>query len=139
MLPSEVQGMRAMNSRQLKEISPGSVRRRLGVVKRRLQASPSRTRWQKAKLLSSNTIDPPRLASLTKTESRISPEDNMLVEGNVGHYFKAGLCAISCIDEALQQAGAARSMRFWICQVGTVACCAFWCIGFLTRGSPFVI
>jgi SAM-dependent methyltransferase len=82
---------------------PESVRRRLGAVKRRVRARPSRTRWQKAKLLSANSLDPAKLALLAKTESRISSEDDMY-GGDGDHYFKAGLSAIDCLDEALQQA-----------------------------------
>jgi 2-polyprenyl-3-methyl-5-hydroxy-6-metoxy-1,4-benzoquinol methylase len=84
---------------------PESVRRPLGAVKRQLWTMPLRTRWRKAKLLSANSLNPAQLALLTKTESRISPKDDMLVEGDVDHYFKAGLSAIGCIEEALQQAG----------------------------------
>jgi 2-polyprenyl-3-methyl-5-hydroxy-6-metoxy-1,4-benzoquinol methylase len=94
-----------MNSRELKEMLPESMRRRLGAVKRRLWTMPLRTRWQKAKLLSTNSLNPAQLALLTKTESRIAPKDDMLVEGDVDHYFKAGLSAIGCIEEALQEAG----------------------------------
>jgi SAM-dependent methyltransferase len=94
-----------MNSRRLKEMLPGSVRRRLGAVKRRLWARPSRTRRQKAKLLSANSLDPAKLALLAKTESRISSKDDMCVEGDGDHYFRAGLSAIGCIDEAVQKAG----------------------------------
>jgi len=92
---------------------PESVRRHLGavkhrlltMVKHRLLTMPLRTRWQKAKLLSVSSLNPAQLALLTKTESRISPKDDMLVEGDGDHYFKAGLSAIGCIEEALQQAG----------------------------------
>jgi hypothetical protein len=77
-----------MNSRELKETLPEIVRRRLGAVKRRLWTMPLRTRWQKAKLLSTNSRNPAQLASLTKTESRISPKHDMLVEGDSGRRMR---------------------------------------------------
>lgn len=94
-----------MNSRRLKKMLPESARRHLGAVKRRLRTRPSRTRWQKARLLSANSLDPAQLALLAKVESRISSKDDMYIAGNGDHYFKAGLSAIGCIDEALQAGG----------------------------------
>jgi SAM-dependent methyltransferase len=93
-----------MNSLWLKEMLPESARRHLGAVKHQLQTTPLWTRSQKSKLLSANSLDPAQLALLAKVESRISSKDAMF-SGDVDHYFKAGLSAISCIDEALQQAG----------------------------------
>jgi SAM-dependent methyltransferase len=70
-------------------------------VKRSLM--PTYTRWQKIKLLSAKNLDAGRLALLSKIDSRISPDDEMY-DGNGDHYFRVGLSAIDCIDEALQRA-----------------------------------
>ena len=93
-----------MNSRRLKEMLPRSLRRRLGAVRRQLRVRPSRTRWQKARLLSANSLEPAELALLAKVESRISQKDEMYA-GDGDHYFKVGVSAIDCLDEAQQQAG----------------------------------
>jgi SAM-dependent methyltransferase len=84
---------------------PGSVRRYLGGVKHQLRTSPLYTRWRKAKLFSAKSLDPAQRAFLAKTKSRISSKDAMLFGRDVGQYFTAGVSALSCIDEALQQAG----------------------------------
>src|ERR1700738_4460020 len=93
-----------MNTRQLKEMLPRRLRRRLGAMRRQLSVSPSRTRWQKARLLSAKSLEQAKLALLAKVESRISRKDEMYA-GDGDHYFKAGLSAIDCLDEVLQQAG----------------------------------
>jgi SAM-dependent methyltransferase len=82
---------------------PRSLRRRLSAVRRQLTVSPSKTNRQKAQLLSAKSLEPAQLALLAKVESRISKKDDMYV-GDGDHYFKAGLSAIDCINEALQQA-----------------------------------
>jgi SAM-dependent methyltransferase len=90
-----------MNFRRIKDTLPKSLHRPLGAVKRQLM--PSYTYCQKAKLLSAKNLDPAKLALLSKTESRISPDDEMY-NGDGDHYFKVGLSAIDCLDEALQRA-----------------------------------
>jgi len=97
---------------QVKEMLPEGVRRHLGRVRRapgrvkqQLRTSPLHTRWQKAKLLSANSLDPAQRTLLRQAESRISSKDDMCVDISVGHYFTSGLSAMSCIGEALQQAG----------------------------------
>ncbi|MFL6211404.1 MAG: class I SAM-dependent methyltransferase [Pyrinomonadaceae bacterium] len=92
-----------MNSRQLKEMLPRGVRRRLGATQRWLRARPHRTRRQHAQLLASNALTSAERALLSQVESRISYEDGMY-KGDGAHYFKVGLSAIHCIDEALAAA-----------------------------------
>ena len=92
-----------MNSCQLKEMLPRSLRRRLSAVRRQLSISRSKTDRQKVHLLSANSLEPIKLALLAKVESRISRKDDMYA-GDADHYFKAGLSAVDCLDEALQQA-----------------------------------
>jgi len=90
-----------MNFTRVRDTLPNSVRRPLGAVKRWLM--PSYTHWQKAKLLSAKNLAAAKLALLSRTDSRISPDDGMY-EGDGDHYFKVGLSAIDCLDEALQRA-----------------------------------
>src|SRR5438128_10819894 len=92
-----------MNSRKLKEILPRGTRRKIGAAQRWLSAQPARTRRQKEKLLASNSLSSPERALLAKVDSRISYEDGMY-KGDGEHYFKVGLSAIRCIDEALHAA-----------------------------------
>src|SRR5262245_2133118 len=127
-----------MNSRRLKEMLPRSLRRRLAAVRRQLQVRPSRTRWQKARLLSANSLEPAKLALLGKVESRISQKDEMYA-GDGDHYFKLVFPPSIASTRRCNRRGVLRSRRFWICRAGTVACFAFWCVAFRGRGSPRVI
>jgi SAM-dependent methyltransferase len=72
----------------------------LGDVRRFVRAVPLRTSLQKKKLLSDPTLTEPERELLTKVSSRIYPGDGMY-HGDGVHYFKVGLSAIRCIDEAL--------------------------------------
>jgi len=80
------------------------MRRRLGDVRRRLRARPSRTRRQKESLLTDASLPPRERDLLSLIESRISPNDGMY-KGDGNHYFKVGLSAINCIDKAIAAAG----------------------------------
>src|SRR5712691_11392714 len=92
-----------MNSRRLKELLPRDVRRRLGAVRRRLRSLPSRTRKQKNRLLEDAALEPGERELLQQIESRISPGDGMYT-GEGAHYYKVGLSAIRCIEEAIDAA-----------------------------------
>ena len=92
-----------MNSRKLKGILPRGTRRKIGAALRWLRAQPARTRRQKEKMLASNSLSSPERALLAKVDSRVSCEDGMY-KGDGEHYFKVGLSAIRCIDEALHAA-----------------------------------
>jgi SAM-dependent methyltransferase len=92
-----------MNSSRIKELLPRGVRRRLGAGRRWLRARPNRTRKQHAQLLASSALTPAERELLSKVDSRISYEDGMY-KGDGAHYFKVGLSAIHCIDEALRAA-----------------------------------
>ncbi len=92
-----------MQARQLKQVLPRGVRRRLGAVQRWARARPNRTRRQKEALLASGALGDAERELLSRVDSRISYEDGMY-KGDGAHYFSVGLSAISCIEEALQAA-----------------------------------
>src|SRR5438132_6598087 len=87
----------------LKEALPRRARRKMGAARRWLRAQPARTRRQKEKLLASNALAPADRTLLAKVDSRISYNDGMY-KGDGEHYFRVGLSAIHCIDEALREA-----------------------------------
>lgn len=80
------------------------LRRRVGDIRRRLRARPSRTRRQKELLLKDTSLLPSERNLLHPVESRISPHDGMY-KGDGNHYFRVGLSAIHCIDAAITTAG----------------------------------
>lgn len=88
---------------KLKAILPRGLRRRLGAVRRRLRARSSRTRSQKERLLESPALDAAERELLRQVESGISSDDGMY-KGDGEHYFKVGLSAIRCIEEATARA-----------------------------------
>ena len=91
-----------MNVDRFKSVLPTRVRRPLGVTRRWLRSLPSRTLRQKMQLLKSNRLTPDEFDLLAKIDSRISYEDGMYA-GNGDHYFRVGLSAIQCINQALSQ------------------------------------
>ena len=80
------------------------LRRRVGDIRRRLRARPSRTRRQKELLLQDASLLPRERDLLQLIESRISPRDGMY-KGDGNHYFRVGLSAIDCINAAIAAAG----------------------------------
>ncbi|HEX8069172.1 MAG TPA: class I SAM-dependent methyltransferase [Pyrinomonadaceae bacterium] len=92
-----------MNSRPLKELLPRGVRRRLGAARRWLRARPRRTRRQKEALLAAGGLSAAERTLLDGVESRIHYDDGMY-KGDGAHYFKVGLDAVRCIEEALAAA-----------------------------------
>jgi len=92
-----------MKGQHLKNFLPRDLSRALGKMKRRLQSRLTLTSKQKECLLKSETITSEQRELLTATSSRIFSEDRMYT-GNGEHYFRVGLSAIHCIDEALRRA-----------------------------------
>ena len=80
------------------------MRRRLGAARRWLLARPAGTERQRRQLLASSSLAPAERALLDRAASRISHDDGMY-KGDGEHYFKVGLSAIVCVDEALKAAG----------------------------------
>lgn len=97
-----------MNARQLKELLPHPLRRRLGATQRWLRARPQRTERQKEALLASGTLTPAEHELLSRVSSLISYEDGMY-KGDGAHYFNVGLSAIRCIDDARRAAHVAET------------------------------
>src|SRR5690242_3904134 len=89
-----------MNVTELTAFVPRRLRRPLGVTRRWFRARPSRTLRQKLQLLKSNSLKPNEIDLLSRVASRISPDDGMYA-GDGEHYFRVGLSAVECIDEAL--------------------------------------
>ena len=109
---------------RLKRVVPSPVWPYLGAIRRFMRALPPRTQFQKRKLLSDPTLTERERKLLSKASSHIYPGDGMY-HGDGGHYFRVGLSAIRCIDEALARAdlkevrtildlpcGSGRVMRF---------------------------
>lgn len=98
-LPKLVNG----GSHRLKEMIPRRLRKRLGAMRRRLRALPFKTEGDRQRLLADKTLAAPERDLLRGVESRISPRDGMYT-GDGAHYFKVGLSAMRCLDEAVQSA-----------------------------------
>ena len=90
------------SAKTLKRVVPSPLWPYLGAVRRFIRAIPLRTNLQKKRLLSDPALTEPERALLAKVSSRIYPGDGMY-HGDGAHYFKVGLSAIRCIDEALAQ------------------------------------
>ena len=76
------------------------IRRPLGRVRRWLRSRPAKTLKQREKLLRDATLTLSDRKLLERVETRISPNDGMYV-GNGNHYYRVGLSAIACIEQAL--------------------------------------
>jgi len=113
-----------MNIQGIKRIVPRSFWPYLGAARRWVRAIPPRPRLQKQRLLSDPSLTKTERELLKNVSGKIYFNDGMY-DGNGAHYFKVGLSAIHCIDEALAQAdlkevrrildlpcGSGRVMRF---------------------------
>jgi SAM-dependent methyltransferase len=86
----------------LKRIVPRKLHRHLGVTRRWLRTMPPQVRLQKKQLLSDPALSEGERDLLRKASTRIYYGDTMY-DGK--HYYKVGLSAISCINEAVKLAG----------------------------------
>lgn len=113
-----------MNIQRIKQIVPRSFWPYLGAARRWVRAIPPRPRLQKQRLLSDPSLTKTERELLKNVSGKIYFNDGMY-HGDGAHYFKVGLSAIHCIDEALAQAdlnevltildlpcGSGRVMRF---------------------------
>lgn len=89
-----------MNVKKLKKVVPQSLWPFLGTLRRSVRTRPARTEQQKLKLLADPTLAKSEQELLAKVSSRIYQNDGMY-HGDGSHYFKVGLSAVKCIDEAL--------------------------------------
>ncbi len=85
---------------KLKLLVPSGLHPHLGAVRRRLRTFPARTRGQRQRLLNDPELEGKERELLKQVETRISPGDGMYI-GDGAHYYKVGLSAISCIEEAI--------------------------------------
>ena len=75
----------------------------LGAARRWVRSLPPRTQLQRKRLLSEPSLSESDRELLGKVSSRIYYNDGMY-HGNGVQYFRVGLSAIRCIDEAIEQA-----------------------------------
>jgi SAM-dependent methyltransferase len=92
-----------MNVQKLKRVVPSPLWPYLGALRRWLRAMPPRPRLQKQRLLSDPSLTETERELLAKVSGKIYFNDTMY-DGNGAHYYKVGLSAIKCINEALAQA-----------------------------------
>lgn len=115
-----------MNFQSLKRLVPQPLWPYLGAARRWVRAIPPRPLLQKQRLLSDPTLTERERELLAKVSSRIYYNDGMY-DGDGAHYYKVGLSAIYCIDDALERAkltnvrtildlpcGSGRVMRFLV-------------------------
>lgn len=88
----------------LKAVVPKRFWPYLGVTRRWLRTIPPQVQLQKRRLLSDPSLSKSEQELLNKVSTRIYYKDGMYNGAGV-HYFKVGLSAISCINEALGSAG----------------------------------
>lgn len=93
-----------MNVQKLKRVVPPMLWPYLGAMRRFVRTAAFRTELQKKKLLSDPTLTAPERKLLIDASSRIYFNDGMY-QGDGARYFKVGLSAIQCIDQALAAAG----------------------------------
>src|SRR6185295_15938806 len=105
----------------LKRVVPRSLHRPLGVTRRWLRTIPPQVQLQKYRLLRDPSLSASERDLLDKVSTRIYYNDGMY-NGDGAHYFKVGLSAISCINEAVSAAGLTevRSILDFPCGSGRV-------------------
>jgi SAM-dependent methyltransferase len=91
--------------RRLKNLVPRPVRKRIAAVRRWHITRPATTRKRKEEILASGRLPAADLELLRRVDSRISIRDGMFGV-DAEHYYKVGLSAVHCVDEALRRAGA---------------------------------
>ena len=114
----------------LKRIVPRRFWPYLGATRRWLRTIPPQVQLQKRQLLSDPSFSASERELLSKVSTRIYYNDGMY-HGDGAHYFKVGLSAISCINEAVAGAEltAVRSILDFPCGSGRV-------LRFLVRRFP---
>src|SRR6266851_3794866 len=115
-----------MNVQKFKRIVPSPLWPYLGAVRRWVRTVPPRPLLEKQQLLADPSLSEQERELLGKVSSRVYYRDGMYNQDGV-HYFRVGLSAIRCIDEALARAnlkdvrsildlpcGGGRVMRFLV-------------------------
>ena len=110
-----------MQVNTLKRIVPRAFWPYLGATRRWLRTIPPQVRLQKHRLLSDPSLSETERELLSKVSTRIYYNDGMY-DGDGAHYYKVGLSAISCINEAVESARltAVRSILDFPCGSGRV-------------------
>ncbi len=105
----------------LKRVVPRKLWPYLGVVRRRLRTLPPQVYLQKQRLLTDPALSASERELVSKVSTKIYHSDGMY-NGDGVHYFKVGLSAIACIDEAIESAGlkTVRSILDFPCGSGRV-------------------
>lgn len=88
----------------LKRIVPAPLWPYLGAARRWVRSLPPRTRLQKQRLLKDPALAARERDLLGLSSSRIHHDDGMY-KGDGAHYYRVGLSAIRCIEEALERSG----------------------------------
>jgi SAM-dependent methyltransferase len=91
-----------MDIQRLKRVVPRPFWPYLGTVRRWVRAIPPRPLLYKKRLLSDPSLSASERELLSKVSSKIYYQDGMYNEDGE-HYYRVGLSAIQCIDEALAQ------------------------------------
>lgn len=92
-----------MKVNTIKRIVPHRWHPYLGALRRWLRSLPPRPRWQKWRLLADRSLSGSERELLKKASGKIYFNDTMY-DGRGAHYFKVGLSAMHCIEEAMAQA-----------------------------------
>ncbi|HEV7798513.1 MAG TPA: class I SAM-dependent methyltransferase [Pyrinomonadaceae bacterium] len=92
-----------MNVQKLKRFVPRPLWPYLGAVRRWVRSVPPRPLLSKRRLLSDPSLSARERELVRNVSSRVYYRDGMYNEDGV-HYYKVGLLAIRCIDEALARA-----------------------------------
>jgi len=92
-----------MSINQFKRVVPVPLRPYLGAMRRWVRSMPPRPQLQKQRLLSDPSLSETEKELLGKVSGKIYFNDTMY-DGDGAHYYKVGLSAIRCIDEAVAQA-----------------------------------
>lgn len=87
----------------LKGVVSGPLRPYFGALRRWVRSMPPRPRLQKQRLLFDPSLTQTERELLAKVSGKIYFNDTMY-DGNGAHYYKVGLSAIRCINDALAQA-----------------------------------
>lgn len=105
----------------LKRVVPKTFWPCLGATRRCLRTIPPQVHLQKKQLLADPSLSASERELLSKVSTRIYYNDGMY-DGDGAHYYKVGLSAISCINEAVECAGLTevRSILDFPCGSGRV-------------------
>jgi SAM-dependent methyltransferase len=100
-----------MLRQRIRKFVPASLRPHLGALRRRVVAHPLRVRAQRKRLLRDPSLTARQRELLDRVSDRIHFRDGMY-SGDGESYFRAGLSAVECLDEALARHAPPEIRRF---------------------------